>query len=149
VDFPVEFIVPAPRFGNGMCSFAPARPSIGRRAIRLKVGYPAPARHVRTMPVTGDVPNLLAGVDPQILEGREPCASVSATPGGSSYRRRSSNCFIILRLHRANDLEYPPWLTLRKLRDQLPSLQRSDEENLRCDSPGVNRIFTMQTDSGG
>jgi uncharacterized protein YfaS (alpha-2-macroglobulin family) len=152
VDFPVEFIGTGTAVWKWNVQFRSGESAhFDAVQSRLKVGYPAPLlRHVRTMPITGDVPNLLAGVDPQILEGRGTVRVSFTNSRGIELQEAIEQL-----------LHYPygcieqttsstlPWLTLRKLRDQLPSLQRSDEEISGAIRRGVNRIFTMQTDSGG
>jgi alpha-2-macroglobulin len=117
----------------------------------LKVGYPAPLlRHVKTMRVDGNVMNLLADVDPQLLEGKG-TVRVSLTNSRA------------IELQEALDqlLHYPygcveqttsstlPWLTLTKFRDQVPSLQRTELEIKSSINRGIARLFSMQTDSGG
>lgn len=152
IDIPVEFVNTGTalwkwtvKFKSGDVVFQDAMQST------LKVGYPTPLRrHVKTMRVDGDVVNLLAGVDPQLLEGKG-TVKVSLTNSRA------------IELQEALDqvLHYPygcveqttsstlPWLTLTKFREQVPSLQRTEDEIKTAVARGINRLFSMQTDSGG
>jgi uncharacterized protein YfaS (alpha-2-macroglobulin family) len=152
VEFPVTFVNTGKavwkwtvKFKSGDVTHQDAMQST------LKVGYPSPLlRHVKTMRVDGDVVNLLAGVDPQLLEGQG-TVRVSLTNSRA------------IELQEALDqvLHYPygcveqttsstlPWLTLMKFREQVPSLQRTDDEIKSSINRGINRLFSMQTDSGG
>jgi uncharacterized protein YfaS (alpha-2-macroglobulin family) len=152
MDFPVEFIGTGTAVWKWTAQFRSGETTYGDAVqTKLKVGYPVPLlRHVKTMRVEGDVANLLAGVDPQIMEGKGNVRVSFTNSRGIELQEAIEQL-----------LHYPygcveqttsstlPWLTLQKLRDQLPSLQRSDEEISGAIRRGVNRLFTMQTDSGG
>ncbi len=152
LDFPVEFV----ETGTAVWKWS-VRFSSGEMTHRdsvqstLKVGYPAPLlRHVKTFRYDGGSTNLLTDVDPQLLDGRG-FVRVALTNSRAIEMQEALNQL----------LHYPygcveqttsstmPWLTLRKMRDQLPSLQRSDDEIARSIQRGVNRLLSMQTDSGG
>jgi uncharacterized protein YfaS (alpha-2-macroglobulin family) len=152
MDFPVEFVGTGTAVWKWTAQFRSGETTYGDTVqTKLKVGYPVPLlRHVKTMRVEGDVANLLAGVDPQIMEGKGMVRVSFTNSRGIELQEAIEQL-----------LHYPygcveqttsstlPWLTLRKLRDQLPSLQRSDEEISGAIRRGVSRLFTMQTDSGG
>jgi uncharacterized protein YfaS (alpha-2-macroglobulin family) len=101
----------------------------------LKVRYPAPLlRHVETRRVEGDIANMLAGVDPQLLEGK------------GTVRVSFTNSRAI-ELQEALDqlLHYPygcveqttsstlPWLTLNRLRSVLPFASAQRRRNRHID----------------
>lgn len=152
LDFPVEFVETGTAVWEWSVRFV-AGEAVHRDAVqsKLKVGYPAPMlRHVKTMRVDKDIPNLLAGVDPQLLEGKG-MVKVSLTNSRA------------IELQEALDqlLHYPygcveqttsstlPWLTLTRMRDLLPSLQRSEDDINDNIQRGINRLLSMQTASGG
>jgi uncharacterized protein YfaS (alpha-2-macroglobulin family) len=152
IDIPVEFVNTGTAVWKWVVKFK-SGDVMHQDAMQstLKVGYPTPLlRHVKTMRVEGNVKNLLADVDPQLLEGKG-TVQVSLTNSRA------------IELQEALDqlLHYPygcveqttsstlPWLTLTKFREQVPSLQRSDLDIKSAINRGINRLFTMQTDSGG
>lgn len=152
IDIPVEFLNTGTAIWKWSVKFTSGE-TTHRDAMQstLKVGYPTPLlRHVKTMRVDGDIVNLLADVDPQLLEG-------TGTVKVSLTNSRA------IELQEALDqvLHYPygcveqttsstlPWLTLTKFRNQVPSLQRSDAEIKKSIERGINRLFSMQTDKGG
>lgn len=152
IDFPVEFLSTGTAVWKWSVNFKSGETTY-KDAVQstLKVGYPAPLlRSARTMRVDGSVANLLDGVDPQLMEGTG-FVRVSFTNSRAIELQEALNQL----------LHYPygcveqttsstlPWLTLRKLNNQLPSLQRSNEEVEKAINYGVSRIFTMQTESGG
>ncbi len=152
LDFPVEFVETGTAVWKWTVRFTSGE-TMHRDSVQstLRVGYPAPLlRHVKTMRVDGGVANLLADVDPQLLDGRG-TVRVSLTNSRAIELQEALNQL----------LHYPygcveqttsstmPWLTLNNLRDRLPSMQRSDDEIERSIQRGVNRLFSMQTDSGG
>ncbi|HET6406319.1 MAG TPA: hypothetical protein VFG14_00435, partial [Chthoniobacteraceae bacterium] len=152
IDIPVEFINTGTAVWKWILKFKSGE-EVHQDATQstLKVGYPAPLlRHVKTMRMDGNVSNLLDGVDPQLLEGKG-TVRVSLTNSRA------------IELQEALDqvLHYPygcveqttsstlPWLTLKMFREQVPSLQRTEEEINSSVTRGINRLFTMQTDDGG
>lgn len=152
LDFPVEFVETGTAVWKWTVHFTSGE-TMHKDAVQttLKVGYPAPLlRHVKTMRVEGGIANLLADVDPQLLEGTG-TVRISVTNSRAIELQEALNHL----------LHYPygcveqttsstmPWLTLNNLRDRLPSLQRSDEEIARSIQRGVSRLLAMQTDSGG
>jgi len=152
VEFPVEFTETGTAVWKWSVKFTSGE-TIHRDAVQttLKVAYPAPLlRHVKTQRVDAPIENLLDGVDPQLLEGKG-TVKVSLTNSRAIELQEALNQL----------LHYPygcveqttsstlPWLTLRKIKDQLPSLQRPQEEVDRSITRGVNRLLSMQTESGG
>jgi len=152
LDFPVEFIETGTAVWKWTVRFTSGE-TMHKDAVQttLKVGYPAPLlRHVKTMRIEGGVENLLADVDPQLLDGRG-TVRISLTNSRAIELQEALNQL----------LHYPygcveqttsstmPWLTLNSLRDRLPSLQRSDDDIARSIQRGVTRLLSMQTDSGG
>jgi uncharacterized protein YfaS (alpha-2-macroglobulin family) len=107
-------------------------------------------REVRQQRVDAAEANLLAGVDPALMQGR------------GIVRVSISNSRIFeLRESVGELLHYPygcveqttssmlPWLGLRDFRTMLPELNRTDAEFQAAIEKGVARIYSMQTSDGG
>jgi uncharacterized protein YfaS (alpha-2-macroglobulin family) len=152
LDFPVEFLETGTAVWQWRVRFT-AGELAHRDAVQtsLKIGYPVPLlRHVETRRIEGDVPNLLANVDPQLLEGT-----------GTVRVSLTNSRAIELQEALEQLLHYPygcveqttsstlPWLVLSRLRGTLPSLQRSDAEVASAIQRGLRRLLAMQTGSGG
>ena len=152
VDFPVEIRNPGEAKWVWSAEFSAAGAKF-RDAVetRLKVTFPTPLlREVLQQRVDGAEANLLAGVDPALMQGR------------GIVRVSISNSRIFeLRESVGELLHYPygcleqttsamlPWLGLRDFRTMLPELNRTDEEFQAAIEKGVSRIFSMQTSDGG
>ena len=153
VDFPVEFIETGKARWKWSAHFRGSDGTEFRDLVQseLNVGYPAPLlREVRTLRVSRSEGDVLAGIDPRILEGR-----------GRLRVSLTNSRAIELQESLRQLLHYPygcveqttsstlPWLVLRGFRDLLPSLKRTDEEVATAVDRGVNRLLAMQTDTGG
>ena len=153
VDFPLEFKEPGEAVWKWSVKFTPEGGGEFRDAMesRLKVGYPAPMlRQVRQGHAPSGDTDLLAGVDPALLEG-----------AGVIRVSMANSRLLELREGVNQLLHYPygcveqttsstlPWITLRKLGPALPELMRTDAEVNDAIRYGVNRLFSMQTPSGG
>jgi uncharacterized protein YfaS (alpha-2-macroglobulin family) len=94
--------------------------------------------------------DLLAGVNPQLLEGTGVVAVTVANTRLASLREGANRL-----------LEYPygcaeqtissliPWALLPELRPVMPDLAKTDEEARAVIAKGLDRLFTMQTGNGG
>jgi uncharacterized protein YfaS (alpha-2-macroglobulin family) len=120
----------------------------------LAIGYPVPLmRDARSVTLTDpgkDGANLLAKVDPKLLNGR---GTVKVTLSNSR----------VLEALDAIDylLHYPygcveqttsstlPWLSTQRMRDALPQLKATDAEIDRAIAAGARRLLSMQTGKGG
>jgi uncharacterized protein YfaS (alpha-2-macroglobulin family) len=152
VDFPVEIREPREAKWVWSADFTAAGGKF-RDAVetKLKVTFPTPLlREVRQQRVDAAEANLLAGVDPALMQGR------------GIVRVSISNSRIFeLRESVGELLHYPygcveqttssmlPWLGLRDFRGMLPELNRTDAEFQAAIDKGVARIFSMQTSDGG
>ncbi|HWB02010.1 MAG TPA: alpha-2-macroglobulin family protein [Verrucomicrobiales bacterium] len=120
---------------------------------KLDVGLAEPLlREVNFLGLTSadDGKNLLAGVRPEVLEGK---GEVTITLSNS---RALEGAEAVSQL-----LHYPygcaeqtmssmlPWLALRDLKKALPSINRPDEEIALAVQKGVDRLLSMQTAKGG
>lgn len=153
VDFPVEFIETGKARWKWSAHFTAKDGTEFRDLVQseLNVGFPAPLlREVRTLRIDRSESDVLAGVDPRILEGRG-VLRVSLTNSRAIELQESLRQL----------LHYPygcveqttsstlPWLALRGFRELLPSLKRTDEEVATAVNRGINRLLAMQTDTGG
>ncbi len=154
IDFPVEFTSVGKAVWKWTARFVSANsPTAFRDSVEteLNVGYPAPLlREVRVGHTDDAEATLLDHVDPQLL-------------GGSGEVRVSVSNSRLLELRESlrELLHYPygcveqttsstlPWMTLRDMRGALPELDKTDEEITNAVNHGVDRLFKMQTDSGG
>jgi uncharacterized protein YfaS (alpha-2-macroglobulin family) len=118
---------------------------------KLKITFPAPLLHeVKQQRVDAAETNVLAGLDPALMQGR----------GVVRVSLANSRIFE-LRESVGELLHYPygcveqtvssmlPWMSLRDFRNVLPELKRSDAEFQAVLEKGVARLFTMQTPGGG
>src|SRR5438067_3510506 len=104
-------------------------------------------QHART---TSAQENLLEDANPELLEG-----------SGMIRVSVANTRMIELQEPMRNLLHYPygcveqttsstlPWIVLNDFQKALPDLKKSPEEIEDAVQYGINRIFTMQTDSGG
>ena len=150
--FPVRFVKAGPavfrwKASGGSPALADAVES------KLDVGYAEPLlrelRHATLSGAAGDR-NFIADIRPEVLEG---AGDITVTLANN-------------RLLEAADavnqlLTYPygcaeqtmsslmPWLTLRDLKNVIPALKRTDEEIAGAIQHGVDRLLSMQTETGG
>jgi uncharacterized protein YfaS (alpha-2-macroglobulin family) len=119
----------------------------------LRIGYPVPLlREARSLTLTepDKRSNLLAKVDPKLLNGR---GTVSVTLSNSRAIEALDAIDYLL--------DYPygcveqttsstlPWLSTQRLRDALPQLKATDAEIERAIAAGARRLLSMQTAKGG
>ena len=120
-------------------------------AVSLKVGHPAPVLHETYLTdLDGASSDLLAGVNPQVLEG-----------DGAVRVTLSNTRLASLRETVTALLEYPygcaeqtissliPWITFNDIGPVMPDLGKSKEDSAKVIRAGVEKIFALQTDSGG
>ena len=152
VDFPVEFI----ECGEAEWAFTVDFTGGGlhvRDAVqsRLKVGFPAPSlRQIVELRADRGETDLLAKMDPALLRGH-----------GILRVSYSNSRVVELREALSQLLHYPygcveqttsstlPWIGMRGLAPLLPELQRPEAEVRDAIQHGVDRLMSMQTDSGG
>ena len=117
----------------------------------LNVNYPAPLiQEIHSAHSEDAQVNLLAGVNPELLDG------------SGTIRVNVANSRMIAMVAPIQELlHYPygcieqttsstlPWLSLRDFQNALPGLKKTDAEIESAIERGVNRLFTMQTESGG
>ncbi len=149
VDFPVEFIEPGEAVWTWSAEFADAgeKDSV---ETRFKVGWPTPLlREIRQAKTDADA-ELLAGVDPALLQGR------------GTVRVSIANSRIFeLREGVSELLHYPygcveqttsamlPWLGLKEFKNVLPEINKTDEQFGIAVEKSIARLFTMQVGNGG
>ncbi|MEO7319398.1 MAG: alpha-2-macroglobulin family protein, partial [Chthoniobacteraceae bacterium] len=120
-------------------------------AASLKVGHPAPLLHETYLTdIAGASSDLLAGVNPQVLEG-----------DGTVRVTLSNTRLASLRETATALLEYPygcaeqtvssliPWITFNDLGPVMPDLAKTNDERQKVIRTGVAKIFALQTDGGG
>ncbi|MEO8353391.1 MAG: MG2 domain-containing protein, partial [Chthoniobacteraceae bacterium] len=153
LDFPVEFIEMGKATWKWTADFTGAdEVKFGDRVqSELKVGFPAPLlREVRVFKNRSLEPNVLADVDPRILEGsgivRVSLANSRAIEIQEALRQLLHYPYGCVEQTTSSTL---PWLTLRDFQNLLPSLQRNDEEIAEAVQHGVDRLLSMQTAAGG
>lgn len=149
VDFPVRMIA----MGSAEWSWSAKLDSLTDATVStLKVGSAAPLLRETylTEPAAGTQTDLLAGVNPQLLEG---AGEVSVT---LSNTRLSS-----LRESATHLMEYPygcaeqvvsgliPWLLLDELKPVMPQLADSAGDANVSIQKGFDRLFSMQAPDGG
>lgn len=154
VDFPVEFTKVGTakwkwtaRFtgGDGKTAFRDAVVST------LKVGYPVNSRReVQLSRIDKPDANLLAKADPSLLEGQ---GTVQVSLGNTRV--------LELRESLNQLLHYPygcveqttsstlPWIVLGDFHNTFPELKKTPAEIKNAVNFGVDRLFSMQTSSGG
>ena len=102
--------------------------------------------HVRCRP-----PDLLAHVDPVLLEGEDGTIQVNV----STTRLSELNDGVDALLHypygcvEQTTSSLMPWLALKDFRDVLPQLRRTPEQVDNAVAHGVDRLIGMQTEGGG
>ncbi len=157
VEFPVEFqhtgqavwTWHARLVGNGPGGQA------WRDSVRttLNVDHPTPRRsEVAYVRAEGErTDNLLGKISPELMEGEEGTIQVSLSTSRLSELRESVDEL----------LHYPygcveqttssllPWLALKDFGDALPDLKHTPEEAEDAVSRGINKLLSMQVESGG
>ena len=116
----------------------------------LKVGSPAPLLRETYLSDLSDKSDLLAGVNPQLLEG-----------DGAVRVTLSNTRLASLRETATALLEYPygcaeqtvsaliPWITMNELGPVLPDLAKSKDDVKKAIRAGIDKIFALQTEDGG
>lgn len=149
VDFPVEFVETGEAIWEWSAEMASAQAKDAVES-RFNVGWPTPLlREIRQARADADA-DLLAGLDPALLQGR------------GVVRVSIANSRIFELREGVNELlHYPygcveqttssmlPWLALRDFRTVLPEINKTDEQFQRAVEKSVARLFTMQTGNGG
>ena len=152
VDIPVAFVQPGKAVWKWVAKFSGGG-ATSHDAVEstMRVGYPVPLkREMRLTELHGGQADLLAGMNPELLEGT-----------GAIKVSLTNSRAIELREPLDDLLHYPygcveqttstmlPWISMRDFKKVLPSLQRSDEEITEVVRQGVDRLLSMQTGSGG
>jgi uncharacterized protein YfaS (alpha-2-macroglobulin family) len=120
-------------------------------AASLKVGSPVPVLHETYLTdLSTTTSDLLAGVNPQVLEGEGAVRVTLSNTRLASLRETASEL-----------LEYPygcaeqtvsslvPWITMNELGPVLPDLAKSKDDVRKAIRAGVAKIFALQTSGGG
>ncbi|MEA3207285.1 MAG: alpha-2-macroglobulin [Chthoniobacter sp.] len=120
-------------------------------AASLKVGSPVPVLHETYLTeLAGATNDLLAGVNPQVLEGDGTVRVTLSNTRLSSLRETATDL-----------LEYPygcaeqtvsalvPWIVMKDLGPVLPDLVKNKEDVRKAIRAGVDKIFALQTPGGG
>ena len=149
VDFPVEFVETGEAVWSWSADMAAAKASDAVES-RFPVGWPVPLlREIRQTRADTDA-DLLAGLDPALLQGR-----------GIVRVSLANSRIFELREGVSELLHYPygcveqttssmlPWLALRDFRHLLPEINKTDEQFQRAVEKSVARLFTMQVGNGG
>ncbi|HKP05077.1 MAG TPA: alpha-2-macroglobulin family protein [Chthoniobacterales bacterium] len=153
IDFPAEFVATGHAQWRWSARFNGGQSGELTDALQseLDVNYPAPlVREVQTKRIETNDSELGRVTDPQILEGvgkvdvnvantrvteiREALRQLLHYPYGCVEQTTSSLL---------------PWLTVRDLRAAVPELNKSDAEVTEAVSRGIDKLFSMQTSSGG
>jgi uncharacterized protein YfaS (alpha-2-macroglobulin family) len=149
VDFPVRLIA----MGSAEWTWSARLGELADATVsRLNVGSAAPLLRETylTEPAAGSQTDLLAGVNPQLLEG---AGRVSVT--------LSNTRLATLRESATHLMEYPygcaeqvvsgliPWILLEDLKPVMPQLADSAGDANVAIRKGLDRLFSMQTADGG
>ncbi|MEI9893343.1 MAG: alpha-2-macroglobulin family protein [Chthoniobacter sp.] len=152
VDIPVTFAQPGQAVWKWSANFSGGGVTY-RDAVQttLNVGYPVPLlREVHLTQTTSKDVNLLAGVNPELLEGT-----------GTVHVSLTNSRALELRESLDQVLHYPygcveqttsstlPWVSMRGFQGVFPSLKKTDEQIADAVAHGVDRLLSMQTSSGG
>ncbi len=154
VEFPVEF----KHTGQAVWTWRARLTGGGqtwRDSVRttLNVDHPTPRRsEVAAVRVEGArTDDLLGKINPELMEGEDGTIQVSLSTSRLSELRESVDEL----------LHYPygcveqttssllPWLTLKDFGDALPDLRHTPEEAEEAVSRGINKLLSMQVESGG
>ena len=157
VEFPVEFQHTGQAVWTWRARLVGSGPGgqAWRDSVRttLNVDHPTPRRsEVAYVRAEGErTDDLLGKINPELLEGEDGTVQVSLSTSRLSELRESVDEL----------LHYPygcveqttssllPWLALKDFGDALPDLRHTPEEAEEAVSRGVNKLLSMQTESGG
>ncbi len=154
VDFPVEFKTAGTAKWKWTARFLG---DDGKTAFRdsvettLAVNYPVPVlREVHVSRTDAAQSDLLHAVNPALLDGtgivRVSVTNTRMIELGETVKYLLHYPYGCVEQTTSSTL---PWLTLRDFRDVLPDLRKTDAEIRGAVNAGIDRLFTMQTDSGG
>jgi len=154
VSFPLTFTSPGTAAWQWKASSLPPGPPLTDTVqSTLHVGYAQPMlREIQyaTVAAGSDPANLLAGVNPELLQGQ---GSITLDLSNSTLVETSGALAYLL--------HYPygcaeqttsstiPWLALHRMGDAVPGIKKSPEEVRKAIQNGANRLLSMQTTSGG
>ena len=149
VDIPVRMIA----MGDAEWSWSAKLGSLTDETVsKLRVGSAAPLLRETylTEPAAGSKTDLLAGVNPQLLEGAGQLSVTLSNTRLASLRESATHL-----------LDYPygcaeqitsgliPWLLLDELKPVMPQLADSAGDANVAIQQGFDRLFSMQTPAGG
>ncbi|MCB1089356.1 MAG: hypothetical protein KDM63_20125, partial [Verrucomicrobiae bacterium] len=120
---------------------------------KLQIGYPVPLlREARSLTLTEPAkgPNLLAKVDPKLLNGK---GTIKVTLS-NSRALEALDAIDYLLCYPYGCVEQTtsstlPWLSTQHLREALPQLKATEAEVDRAVAAGARRLLSMQTSKGG
>lgn len=120
-------------------------------AATLRIGSPVPLlRETYLSDLREKNNDVLAGVNPQVLEGTGGVALTVSNTRLATLRQSATDL-----------LQYPygcaeqtvssllPWIVRADLREVLPDLEKSEEEVRKTIHEGLDKIFALQTGGGG
>ena len=158
---PVEFPVTFTHTGEAQWTWharlvgAGSNPPVWRDAVQstLLVDHPTPRRSevIAGHAENGKAEDLLAHVDPTLLEGEDGVIEVNV----STTRLSELSDGVDALLHypygcvEQTTSSLMPWLALKDFRDVLPALSHTPQEVDGAVARGVDRLVGMQTESGG
>ncbi len=154
VDFPVEFKKMGSAKWIWAADFVSTDGAVKHHdaaAVSMKVDYPAPPRREITFArISEPEVNVLERIHPDLLDGfgtlRVDVANTRVSELGEAVRDLLQYPYGCVEQTVSNFL---PWLVLRDLRTALPELNKSDEEVRAAVDRGIDRLLTMETESGG
>ena len=134
-------------------SLTPGLPLADTVVSTLNIGYAQPTLrelHYAAITAGDESKNLLATANPEIMSGQ---GELTFTVSNSSMAEASGALAYLL--------HYPygcaeqttssliPWLVLQRLKEAVPSVEKSPADIQKSVQAGVNRLLGMQTSSGG
>jgi uncharacterized protein YfaS (alpha-2-macroglobulin family) len=153
VEFPVELTEAGASKWTWRARFADASVSPFADAVQsmLAVGHVAPLLHeIRLARVSASGTNLLAGANPQLLEGK---GEVTVTVANTRLIELGEAVSKLLHYPygcvEQSSSSLLPWLVLRDVPALRPVLQRGTNNLDAAIRAGVARLLSMQTQSGG
>ncbi len=151
VDFPVHLRAPGDAQWTWSAHLESGGQTFDDRAVSaIAVGSPAPIlreTYLSDLSAGGD---LLAGVNPQVLEGTG-TATVTVSNTRLASLRESADRLLTYPYGCAEQTvsSLIPWLVWNDLRPVMPDLGKSDAAVRDAIDKGLDRLFTMQTEDGG